>query len=428
MLTRGSTIDVIDEEKARSRRRWFEGRLASSFQLSLTYPLPPTCSPPTPVNCFRGNMAPTPVRAEGPPGKSSTCCRVTCIILLLSVLIVAGGIVLWQYLPEKHRTSLVTPLVDLREPDFVFSKCDDNKENCCNGLETICDLKADEIMYAGLHNANAAFENGFLVAPNHYLSLEKALVAGYRAINIDLGKCSGQLRLIHGRCQLGQRDPVEVLGNIGTFLDKNPTEIVILNIQLVLDSTTPEDRMITPEEIAALYSSVPGFARRLYDHPSVSTPWPTLRSLRDNWKQILLFYYNAPDICYLSGCPTGLHDWFVYARETEFSFASVQEVRNTDRSCLVTRGRDEATMLAVNLFVTLPNKAASTELNSIQFLQQHISTCSELNNGRPVNVVWVDFWNRGDLPLFVQRQNDARGRAISSPPSRFRALLRYIGL
>ena len=48
----------------------------------------------------------------------------------------------------------------------------------CNGLITNCDLRFNELMFAGLHNAMATVEDGFLFGANHDLSLEKALEAG----------------------------------------------------------------------------------------------------------------------------------------------------------------------------------------------------------------------------------------------------------
>ena len=78
----------------------------------------------------------------------------------------------------------------------------------------------------------AARENGFLLAHNHLLSLEKAHKAGYRAINMDIAHCEDGFQLVHGRCALGSRDPTRVFGNIVDFLENNPTEVLLLTMQI----------------------------------------------------------------------------------------------------------------------------------------------------------------------------------------------------
>jgi hypothetical protein len=47
----------------------------------------------------------------------------------------------------------------------------------------------DEILYGYVHNAVATDENGFTILVNHDFSLEKALTAGYRAMELDVGRC-----------------------------------------------------------------------------------------------------------------------------------------------------------------------------------------------------------------------------------------------
>ena len=347
--------------------------------------------------------------------KPGLCCRLLVVSLLLIILIIGGGLILWQFLPQGSKATIAKIQSEPDVPTYVFQKCSSDNVDCCNGLDTICDMRADEILYAGLHNAMATREDGFLIAPNHQLNLEKALVGGYRAINVDIARCDGKLRLIHGRCQLGYRDPKTVFENLNTFLRKNPTEIVILVLQVVQDEGDSVHDPVTLDEIDAIMQQVQGLPRRLYSHPNSTTPWPTLRELRDSSQQLMLFHYNTGGLCRDGTllCPAGFHDWFVYAKETEFSFADVPQVNQTSRSCATTRGTSRATFLAVNNFVTLPSRSASIQLNSIDFLKYHIQACADFNE-QAVNVVFVDFWSRGNLPLYVQRQNTLRA---SAPPA-----------
>jgi hypothetical protein len=53
-------------------------------------------------------------------------------------------------------------------------------------------LRANEVLYATLHNAMATFDDGFIFGPNHQKQLEGAVDVGYRGINLDLCNCGGQ--------------------------------------------------------------------------------------------------------------------------------------------------------------------------------------------------------------------------------------------
>ena len=154
-----------------------------------------------------------------------SCCTWPRILLLVILLIVAGVLV-WKnannkvpipddnsgnygtgedsgrpntLTPIKYRTSSPTPA----STQYQFMQCDpDNtgQTDCCNGLEGICDLRVDEVMYATLHNGMATFEDGFMFGPNHKFKLEGALEAGYRGINLDICNCGGELIFCHGEC------------------------------------------------------------------------------------------------------------------------------------------------------------------------------------------------------------------------------------
>jgi len=341
------------------------------------------------------------------------CCKLACCLLVTFSLLIVGGVMLGIYLPEEQRKQLASTLIDAREPTFVFNKCESNTTECCNGLSTICDMRVDKVLFAGMHNAMATREDGFLIVPNHDLTMEKALTAGYRFINLDVGSCQGKLVFMHGRCHLGQLDPIETLSKIVAFLDRHPTEIIVLNLQGVQNEA--ENEYLDLEEVATVLRRTPGFQDKLYVHKQRLQNWPALRELRDTGKQIILFHYKiGEDICFRDGCPDGFHDWFLYAEETPFQFGSIADVEDTESSCLVTRGSARVVFYALNLFLTVPNRAASTTLNSVEFLQTHIPACMEENFQREPNVVLVDFWSRGDLPLYVQRQNAARARQALS--------------
>lgn len=336
---------------------------------------------------------------------------------LLLAIAAGGGIILWQLLPERHREVVSSAIEDIEDglqnsgknasappPTYTFMQCT-NATKCCNGLESNCDMRIHDILYAGIHNANADAQSGYRIAPNHLYHLESSLDYGYRAISMDIGKCDGALKLVHGFCKLGTRDPYEVFTNINTWLDNNPTEILLIVLEV---NDKAGDEKVYLSDINDMFSSVSGFSEKLWSKAATAKNWPTLQELIDVNERVLFFTYNG-EHCYEPNviCPTGFMDWFRYATETPYTFINADEVRNITNSCNATRGRPTASLYALNVFVTLPSlDVASETLNTKEFLQQHISDCTTYNNDSIPNVVWVDFWDEGDLPEVVQIHND----------------------
>jgi hypothetical protein len=77
---------------------------------------------------------------------------------------------------------------------------------------------------------------------------------------------------------LGPRDVVEVMENINTFLDANPTEVIVIIYQVNNEVDQVVDLNVFYEQMAL----VNGFLDKLYVHPgSNTTTWPTLGELTD---------------------------------------------------------------------------------------------------------------------------------------------------
>jgi hypothetical protein len=157
---------------------------------------------------------------------------------------------------------------------FVFMQCEDETQNCCNGLDTICDLRVDEILYASVHNAMATFEDDFQYGPNHRFNLEGALEAGYRGLNMAMCNCNGEYQLCQGFCQLGTRNPAETFGSINQFLDQNPTETIIITLEINNGGGLQGE--VDLDAIHSIFYGVEGLLDKLYIHETLTDPWPTL--------------------------------------------------------------------------------------------------------------------------------------------------------
>ena len=131
-------------------------------------------------------------------------------------------------------------------------------------------------MYATAHNAMSSRADGFL-AYNHLFPLEDALAAGFRGLTIDSCDCSRVgIQLCHGLCLAGFRRPVPTFEGIVSFLELNPHEVVIIEIQVGEDSLGP---------LFTILQEVPGLADLMYQHPGKDDPsrkdepWPKLKDM-----------------------------------------------------------------------------------------------------------------------------------------------------
>ena len=143
--------------------------------------------------------------------EKKSCCTWPKIFLSVAILAI-GAFLVWWFEPwEGLPEPIASTLEDLRPDTFKpvgmttsaptetpFMQCDETSENCCNGLDGLCDLRANEIMYATLHNGMSTVDDGFFVGANHESPLEEALEAGYRGLNLDICNCGGELNFCHG--------------------------------------------------------------------------------------------------------------------------------------------------------------------------------------------------------------------------------------
>jgi len=292
---------------------------------------------------------------------------------------------------------------------------DPNEGKCCNGLETNCDMQVNEIMFASVHNANHAVT----LFPNHKKDFEGALHAGYRSLNFDLCSCDGILVFCHAYCGVGKREVKEVFTYINKFLNENPTEVVVINIEISVEDPTPL-------EMWNSIKSIDGITEKTYVHQSAT--WPTMESMVDDGHQLIFFQHSGPDCSNDNECTSEILTLFDYTMETEYSFKTISEIEDVNNSCTRDRGRvNGADFYAINNFVTEtfgPSDKAAETLNSMNFLTKRIKACEE-ETGLEPNFVNIDFWEIGDLPEFVQTQNKARAVKRRSLKSRF---LKWFGL
>jgi len=372
------------------------------------------------------------------------CCLCSCPVLfvIFLLMVIGGGIILWQFLPDSTKEGVRGRLpggggnstgsegdgggLNVPLPTFVtsgggeeppaatfdfYAYCDD-KASCCNGMESLCGMPINKIMYAGLHNAGSTIADGFYLAGNHDYQLEDAIDRGYRVVNLDFGLCDGELAIIHGSCRWGSRDPLEVFTNIRTFLEENPREILLMPAEIVeADDGNNEGGLLKPslDQISEVMAEA-SITKYMYWH-NLTTTWPTLEELIDKDQRLFFSFYNG-DSCREIECPEDFQEWFLYATETPFEFDDTTSILSYPKvSCAPDRGLNKQ-FYAINMFVSnpLPSKNAAKVLNTKANLQEHMVECEKVTN-LTANVLFIDFWSVGDTVQVVQIENRARGEA-----------------
>jgi len=253
----------------------------------------------------------------------------------------------------------------------------------CNGSPHLCDRRFDEVSYPMAHNAMSNAENGWRV-PNQNFNITRQLDYGIRAMELDTYNEDGELLLCHVVCEFGSQPLVEGLGEIRTFLESNPNEVV----SIIFESSIEDAETASAIEDSGLL----GFT---YPHV-VGDPWPTLGELIGADTRLVVFQEKPGD---------GEYPWLMYiwdhAWETHFSWGAPE-----DFNCNPNRGNPDNPLFMLNHFLTdiwgFPELAEMVNYNPL-FIDR-AEQCEEEGNALP-NFVKVDFYDIGDLFDVVESLN-----------------------
>lgn len=122
------------------------------------------------------------------------------------------------------------------------ASCPSDCPEACYGSEELCGRALLDVTFAGTHNSHAstAYEGFYLpnANTNQTKTLTKQLEDGIRYFAIDFQDCSviggneGQLCLCHNDCLMGEIPAKVGLGEMAAWMNDNPNEVVILDLQL----------------------------------------------------------------------------------------------------------------------------------------------------------------------------------------------------
>ena len=274
---------------------------------------------------------------------------------------------------------------------IFFLGCVAKSNSQCNGYESLCIKKYNEVAYLTTHNAYSSFEDGFYL-PNQNLNITSQLNQGVRAFMLDVYSEDDELILYHGTSKLGSSLFSDVLNEFKTFMDENPNEIITLIL---------EDYSSVIELSDALFTS--GIIEDLYEYDE-AYGWPTLQDMIDLDKRIVLFSDNE-----VQNPPSWFNFLWEHAVETHFSNESID-----DFSCNFNRGDAQNTLFIFNHFITdfllvLGNLELYNEqveqVNSNPYFINRVYDCASEKDKFP-NFITVDFYDVGDCLEVVNILNE----------------------
>ena len=272
----------------------------------------------------------------------------------------------------------------------------------CNGAVNRCDLALNQVVFPGTHNSmSSALYPGWLfgeqvntiraqlhsgirafLIDTHYgvpssarlpgsgapivltdqtagvvaqpgEEIDPAVVARANQLAARSPKAANAARgiyLCHNYCELGAVSFDSVLGDVKDFLDTNPNDVVILDIQ---DATSPADTAAAIERA--------GLADRVATLRE-GEPLPTLGELIDAGTTLLVFAEVGG-----AGGPPWYHQMYEWFQETPYGYPSIEAF-----DCSPNRGTAASPMLLVNHWVSkkgLADPKAARQANAHEVLR-----------------------------------------------------------
>ncbi|HEY5313974.1 MAG TPA: hypothetical protein VIK18_15700 [Pirellulales bacterium] len=267
----------------------------------------------------------------------------------------------------------------------------------CNGSAILCDRRYDQVAYATTHNSMSNRHDHWL-APNQNFGITQQLDAGIRALMLDVHAFMGRPYLAHTSVLFGRKPLVDGLGEVRTFLDAHPFEIVTI----ILENYVPS------ESLDQAFTAA-GLEPYLYAHRR-GQPFPTLREMVLSGKRLVVFTDRG------GGDYPWLHAVWDYCFDTPWKAKSPAELKNQ-----AGRGDPRNPLLIVNHFLMnpLPSVRLAVQVNQNPFLMNRIFACAQEMQRMP-NFINVDFYDIGDVFEVVDTLNGlplAQRRTAAKRPS-----------
>lgn len=339
----------------------------------------------------------------------------------LGAVVLAVAMVSWAARSGRDAAALGPPAVVQGEGEV------------CNGHAVLCARRFDEVAHVSAHNAMAvAGAPGWFIG-EHGVSIPEQLDLGTRALLIDVfyGQPAGRrvrtsarsyeealaiareelgpelsgagerlaaslavaeptgpegLFLCHGLCETGATSLPLMLGELRTWLEANPDEVVTLFMEDYVDAVD----IAADIEAAGLagYTATPGDDGR----------WPTLGEMTTSGRRLVVLLESGG-----RGGTTvpWLLDGFAQVQDTPYTFPTIESF-----SCAPNRGPADAPLFLLNHWLSGFSSLVSNAIavNDRDVLGPRAAAC-RAERGQPPNFVAVNYVDIGDVVDVVDDLN-----------------------
>ncbi|CAM0137583.1 hypothetical protein VKS41_003052 [Umbelopsis sp. WA50703] len=277
----------------------------------------------------------------------------------------------------------------------------------CNGHESLCARKYNNITYLATHNSYAYTKN---VGSTQQYPITSQLDQGVRALKLTTaqpGRWSNtsehKVQLCHTMCEILDAGPLEdTLDIIANWLKQNPHEVLTIMMNNIGDF---HSRNIEPVFKASKIMPY------LYIKQRYTHNWPTLQEMIESNKRLVVFLDIGADPSEVSW----INHQFEYMWETPYNNFGPSEF-----NCEIDRPEDpkepNEMMYLMNHFlygvfsvgdnikVPMPQPGKAEDTNS-NLLSQHVSNCTHITD-RPPNYIEVDFYDMGNAMEQINKLNN----------------------
>lgn len=317
----------------------------------------------------------------------------------------------------------------------------------CNGYIELCAQPLNQIVWPASHNAMSSAAYNFL-GSEHTITIPEQLNAGTRFLMIDayygydddglvrtnlaggvdrdqlrkergeesvreldrLGALTGvadtsgekqDIYFCHDFCELGAISAEQVFHDLDTFLDRNLTDVVVIDIE---DYVQPKDLK------QALIDN--GLWDRVWKPSPKQVGWPSLYDMVATKTKAQEKVGERPRrLVVMSEKHPGVYPWLLgaydVAQESPYTFTSTSQF-----NCNPNRGGTDKSFFILNHWLRPngpPDPVAAAKVNSQKVLTARMQDCIATRGQLP-NALAVDFTSVGDLQKTVRRYNAAVAR------------------
>lgn len=275
----------------------------------------------------------------------------------------------------------------------------------CNGFAQLCNRPYGNTTFLGSHDSFAFSDDPFALARDQEVDIPTQLGLGVRFLQAQAHMNNGVLHFCHTNCALFDGGAVvDYLTTVKSFLDANPNEV------LTLLFTNPEGVSIPDVwQPAFEQSGISDLAFVPPHQPMKRSEWPTLGSMIDSGKRVVIFLDAGADGS--DGAPVDyILPEFTMLWEPPFSETNSSFPCKVDRIAGPLSPQDHLSMLNHNLNIDIfgilisdPEQASTT--NGIPSILANANGCAPFAGGVAPNFVMLDFVNIGNGAKAVQMLN-----------------------